>query len=216
MDSGPRRESVSESFVEVRDEPRHRRRFENTWARVYDVLVAPGDRTLYHRHTEDTLYVSILAARVSDQIFGAQETRTADVPAGICICRPHRAEPLIHRVGNAGAGDMRMIGAEVKASPPLVAEKPLQAPGHELLWETPRLRSYRLALAAGRALPELAYGFSGLTVALTGGCLRLRDAGGSRTLALAPGDALWHEGPLRFELANAGEADFAAIVAEWR
>jgi len=208
---------VPESFVEVRDEPRHRRRFENAFARVYDVLVPPGERTLFHRHTEDTLYVSILAARVSDQSFGSEELRSAEVPAGICVCRPHRSEPLIHRVANAGAGDMRMIGAELKASPPQVSQRPLEAPGHELAFETPRLRAYRLALPAGAALPEFEYGFSGLSVALTPGCLALRDAGGaSRTLALAAGDALWHAGPQRLALANAGETDFAAVVAEWR
>lgn len=208
---------MSEGYVEVRDEPRHRRRFENAWARVYDVLVPPGDRTLFHRHTEDTLYVSVVAARVSDQSYGSEETRTGEIPAGICVCRPHRAEPLIHRVGNTGAGDMRMIGAELKASPPLRAEKPFEAPGHALAWETPRLRVHQLALAAGSSLPEIEYGFSGISVALTPGCLQLRAAGGaSRTLALAAGDVLWHDGPLRFELANAGENGFAAIVAEWR
>ncbi len=106
--------SDRDAYVEVRDEPRHRRRFENAFVRVYDVLVPPGELTLYHRHVEDTLYVSILEATVRDQTFGAAERRTGSVPAGISVCRPHRSEPLIHQVENVGEGDMRMIGAEVK------------------------------------------------------------------------------------------------------
>ena len=49
---------MAESYVAVRDEPRHRRRFENEFVRVYDVLVPPGDTTLYHHHSEDTFSVS--------------------------------------------------------------------------------------------------------------------------------------------------------------
>ena len=57
-------------YVSVRDEPLHRHRFENTFARVYDVYIAPGEQTLYHEHTEDTLYVSVCAALTGDQVWG--------------------------------------------------------------------------------------------------------------------------------------------------
>ena len=114
-----------EGWVEVRDEPRHRRRFEDEHIRMYDVLVAPGDTTLFHRHTEDTLYISINDARVQDRTWGSEEARTGDAPAGLCLCRPHRARPLIHQVTNVGDGPMRMIGAEIKASPPLRRGSPL-------------------------------------------------------------------------------------------
>jgi hypothetical protein len=206
-----------ETWVEVRDEPRHHRRFENDYARVYDVRVAPSERTLFHRHTEDTFYVSIEAARIEDQTFGESESRTNDVPAGIAICRPHREEPLIHRVRNVGQTGMRMIGAEVSRSPEVTAEKALESPGHTLQWETPRMRAYLLELAPGECTGEVRYGFSGLSVALSEGNLSVHDAAGAtRTAASARGDVVWHECPLSFELTNAGEEPFRAYLAEWR
>ena len=206
-----------ETWVEVFDEPRHHRRFENDCARVYDVRVPPGERTLYHRHTEDTFYISILSAKIEDQTFGASETNTAQVPVGIAICRPHREEPLIHRVRNLGATPMRMIGAEVKRSPEVVAEQPLEAFGHTLQWETPRMRAYLLELAPGESTGEIRYDFGGLSVCLSEGNLAVHDAGGAtRTGASAEGHATWHDGPLRFELTNRGEAPFRAYVGEWR
>ncbi len=206
-----------ETWVEVRDEPRHHRRFENDFARVYDVRVAPGDRTLFHRHTEDTFYVSIAAARIEDQTFGESDTHTNEVPVGIAICRPHRDEPLIHRVCNVGETSMRMIGAEVSRSPEITSEKPLEDPRHLLQWETPRMRAYLLELAPGECTGELRYGFSGLTVALSEGNLRFHDASGAtRTAASAAGDVMWHEGPMDFELTNSGEETFRAYLAEWR
>jgi hypothetical protein len=204
-------------WVEVRDEPRHRHRFENACARVYDVLVPQGDTTLYHRHTEDTLYVAIEPATVRDQTFGEEELRQGSVPAGISLCRPHRSEPLIHRVTNVGDGDMRMIGAEVKGSPREVAKDPLDAPGHEPLWERERLRAYALSLAPEQGTGDIEYPFSGLTVALTLAVLLIRDRGGlERTLVCAPGDVVWHAGPAALAIRNVGPEPYRALVAEWR
>ena len=206
----------SNDFVEVRDEPRHRHRFANACARVYDVLVPPGDTTLFHRHVEDTLYVSIAAATVRDQTFGEEKARTSPVPAGISLCRPHRAEPLIHRVTNVGDGNMRMIGAEVHATPVQTSKQPLDAPGHELRWETARLRAYELCLATEESTGEIDYAFSGLTVALTEASLAVRDRGGlERTLVLAPDDVVWHEGPAALRITNGGREPYRAVVAEW-
>ncbi len=79
------------------------------------------------------------------------------------------------------------------------------------------MRAYLFELAPGECTGELRYGFSGLTVALSEGNLRLHDASGAtRIAASASGDVTWHEGPLEFELKNAGEEIFRAYVAEWR
>jgi hypothetical protein len=204
-------------YVEVRDEPRHRHRFENGFARVYDVLVHAADTTLYHRHVEDTLYVSIGEATVREQTWGEEQASTHPVPSGIAVCRPHRSEPLTHKVSNVGESDMRMIGAEVKLSPAEVAKDPLKAAGHELRWETERLRAYDLCLEPEGGTGEIDYAFSGLTVALTQACLTQRDRGGlERTLVLAPGDVIWHAGPATLSITNVGVRPYRAVVAEWR
>ena len=207
---------TEEVWVEVRDEPRHRQRFENDYARAYDVRIPPGDLTLYHRHTEDTLYVSIHAARVRNQTWGEAEIQTNEVPAGIAICAPHRAAPLTHQVGNVGEGLMRMIGVEAKRSPALVSENALEAPGHALQWENARLRTYLLELEPGASTGAISYAFSGISIALEDGDLALRSGGVESLVASAPGDLLWHDGPRRFELENVGGATFRAYVTEWR
>ena len=146
-------------YVAVRDEPRHRHRFENDYARVYDVQLPPGDTTLFHAHTEDTLYVSIAAAHVNDQTYGEDSSNAVNVPAGIAICRPHRTEPLIHRVTNVGDENMRMIGIEAKQSPPQVSAQPLDVISHTVSWENDRIRIYRFSLEPGAAVRNLTYEF---------------------------------------------------------
>ncbi len=206
-----------EHWVEVRDEPRHRRRFENEFVRVYDVLIPPGDTTLYHRHTEDTFYVAVNEATVRDRTWGEDEPRTGTAPAGSCLCRPHRARPLIHQVHNLGPGEMRLIGAEIKAAPAVTTAAPLSAAGHALTLERDRLRVYELALEPGQSTGDIVYGFSGLTVLLTVATWLVRHADGSeRTVILAPGDVLWQPGPLGLSITNIGEEPCRAALGEWR
>lgn len=201
----------------VRDEPRHRRRFENDVVRVYDVLIPPGDVTRYHEHTEDTFYVAVDEATVRDQTWGADEARTGTAAAGVAMCRPHRARPLIHQVTNVGAGDMRLIGAEIKASPSVTSAEPLHAPGHELTLEKERLRAYALTLEPGSSTGDVEYRFSSLTVFLTVATVLVRLGGGAETIAVhAPGDVVWRPGPAALSITNAGEEPLRAVVAEWR
>lgn len=205
-----------ETWVEVRDEPRHRHRFEDEFVRVYDVLIPPGDITLYHRHTRDTFYVAVNEATVSDRTLGAAEARTGTAPAGTSICRPHATKPLTHQVHNVGTGDMRLIGAEIKATPPVTSSAPLVAAGHTLVLERDPLRVYELALEPGESTGPVEYGFWSLTVFLTTATLRVRTAAGAeRTTISAPADVLWQP-PAAFEIFNVGEQPCRAHVGEWR
>ena len=72
----------NDEYVEVRDEPRHRHRFENDYIRLYDVLIPKGDETLYHRHGVDTFYVMIVNSSVKDRTYGAATSSTAEITAG--------------------------------------------------------------------------------------------------------------------------------------
>jgi hypothetical protein len=208
---------MAEEWVEVRDEPRHRRRFEDGLVRVYDVLIPPGDTTLYHRHTEDTFYVAVNEATVRNRRWGEEEARPGNVEAGVAMCLPHRSKPLIHQVHNAGTGEMRLIGAEIRRSPAATSEAPLSAPGHTVTLERDPLRVYELALGPGAGTGEVEYGFAGLTVFLTIATVHYRLADGSQwTQVHAPGDVVWRPQPTALSITNVGEEPFRAALGEWR
>ena len=206
---------TSETYVHVRDEPRHRLRFENDYARIYDVLIPPNDTTLFHEHTEDTLYISIGQAVVEDKTF-EQETRpTITVPPSIAMCRHHRVEPLIHRVSNVGQENMRMIGIEVKASPDKVTQTAIDVPFHTFAWDEPRLRAYRLHLKPGEANPNLEYPFSGAVVFLSSCVLtRQNQTGAGVTTTNESGTVIWMDSPDVYSIENVGTTDCDACVVE--
>jgi mannose-6-phosphate isomerase-like protein (cupin superfamily) len=204
-----------ETYVSVHDEPMHRFRFRNDFAWVYDVLIPPAAVTLYHSHDEDTFYVAVAGAHVCNQPLG-QEAQIGDVEKGTVMVMPHRTKPLIHQVTNKGSEDMRLIGAEILASPPVTAERPLSADGVALIAEKARVRSYDLRLAPGDTTGDMDCQFSGLLVVLSGGALEIAGDAGCRTFSLSPGDVVWHDGPLRQRLTNVGKTPFEAVLGEWR
>lgn len=208
---------MAEQYVAVRDEPRHRRRFENDFVRVYDVLIPPGDTTLYHEHTEDTFYVAVNEATVRDRTWGGDGERTGTAPAGSVLCRPHRSRPLIHQVHNLGPAEMRLIGAEIKRSPPVTSPEPLGDAAHVLTLERDRLRVYELSLDPGAGAGPLRYRFSSLTVWLTVATVSVRHGDGAEHTAVhAPGDVVWLPGPAELTIVNVGEEPCRAAVGEWR
>jgi len=46
----------AQSPVPIEKEPRHRLKFENQFVRVFDVLIPPGDDSLFHIHIYDGVY----------------------------------------------------------------------------------------------------------------------------------------------------------------
>jgi len=213
------KDDTGAGWVHVREEPNHFHRYENNYVRVYDVRFEPGEKSLYHKHDEDTLYVAVYPTRVREQTWGQHKHTELDLPAGLSACRTHRSEPLIHVVENRGDGLMRMIGAEVKATPPVVSAEALEAPGHNLHPEqpgTPRLRLYLIELQPGESTGRMQYAFSGLTVFISAANLLIRDgAGPSRTVAGVAGDNIWHDGPLDLEILNTGPGVYKAVLGEW-
>lgn len=209
----------AEGFVEVHDEPGHYHRFENAHVRVYDVRFPPGASSLYHRHSVNTMYVAIHDCRVYDQAFAQQDGVMHALSAGMCGCRPHGREPLIHRVRNDGTGPMQMIGAEHRKSPPVLADRPLAAPFHSALddpFHGESIRFYRIDLPPGESTGLVDYNFSGLLVSLSDATLAVGDGRGTQVTGFAPGAFVWHDGPIRRQLSNVGKTRFRAVLGEWR
>ncbi|MEN3976381.1 hypothetical protein [Emcibacter sp. SYSU 3D8] len=201
-------------YVSVHDEPMHRFRFRNEYAFVYDVRIPASAVTLYHSHDEDSLYVAINGVHCCTQDLGCDPV-TSQIDKGTIMVAPFRSTPLIHQVTNIGDDEMRMIGAEILASPPVTAAAPLTAPGVTLLAEKPRIRTYKIELAPGETTGDMACDFSGILIVMAGGCIEIAD-GRTRRMSLAPGDAIWHDGPLTQRFTNPGSVPFEAVLGEWR
>ena len=88
--------STAQSPVPVAGEPRHHLKFENSYVRVFDVMVPPGDATLFHIHSNDYVFVTIGDALLKAEVLGSE-------PADLILKNGEvrfSKGPITHRVTN--------------------------------------------------------------------------------------------------------------------
>jgi quercetin dioxygenase-like cupin family protein len=98
--------------VPVEQEPHHHVIFENQYVRVLDVIVKPGETTLFHKHSLDNVAVHLSDATIKHQSPG-QDWIEAPVKEGAVGFAAGTKQPYTHRITNAGATLFHVLDIEV-------------------------------------------------------------------------------------------------------
>jgi quercetin dioxygenase-like cupin family protein len=206
--------STAQSPVPVANEPRHHLKFENDYVRVFDVLVPPGDATLFHLHSNDYAFVSIGDATLKAQASGSQP--------GDLILKDGEARftkgPITHRVTNVAGAPFRNITIEILKSPgPVGAATQDTSPGHSIVLENDRVRIERLILEPGQSTNVHTHNLSALSVFLTKAKVRIESPGAKpETIEYKPGDFRWRAAPVTHSIKNIGSTRFEAVGVDWK
>ncbi|MGR9091796.1 MAG: hypothetical protein ACU85U_14580 [Gammaproteobacteria bacterium] len=195
---------------EVYEEPRHRFRLRNAWTNVYEIELPRNEQTLFHRHTEDTVYFVVADAEVRES-FPDKPAILTTATAGGTMCRAHKHEPLVHQVRNVGAGLMHLLGAEAIAQPPASATVLPDLAGHTLKTESGRFRVFDVAV--GEQAVTIGYDVYGLLVTFVECTLGSVSTGtaGAVSVGLSPGGFVWLEPSVDVTLPVA----FRGIFTQW-
>ena len=208
--------TLAQESVPVAREPRHHFKFENQYVRVFDVVVPPGDATLFHTHANDYLFVSIGDANLKAEALG-------NAP-GDLILKDGEVRftkgPITHRVSNQAQNDFRNITIEVLKNPPPLKPSAIPdklIPGHSLVLENDRVRVERLVLNPGESTGMHSHDLPGLVVAVTAGELEVGAPGqAGQKFKFAPGDFRWREDRVTHKLTNVGKTRFEAVDIDWK
>ncbi len=206
--------SPVQSPVPVASEPRHHLKFENEYVRVFDVVVPPGDRTLFHTHSNDYAFVGIGPATLKAEVMGAAPTDL--------ILKDGEARftkgPITHRVTNIAGTPFRNITIEVLKSPgPAGAAAPDNSPGHSVVLDNDRIRIERLILEPGQSTNTHTHNLSALSVFLTRAKVRIESPGAKpQTIEYIPGDFRWRAAPVTHSIKNIGSTRFEAVGVDWK
>ncbi len=95
--------------VELDHEAHHHLVLSNDFVRVYNVIVAPGDSTLYHHHPDDYAFVTFGGAKLKSQKLGDAK---ADLILGDGEVRFTKA-PITHRVLNPSTSTFHNLSIDV-------------------------------------------------------------------------------------------------------
>lgn len=212
--TGPGVQGVTEQAVWVRNEPKHHLLFENENVRVYDVIVPPGEATLFHVHAVDYVYITLGDAALKSEVQGQQPT---DLPARRGEVR-FTAGPITHRVQNVGTTPFHNITVELlrppSATPATLPAPPWNGPENIVL-ENDRVRITRLVLDAGRTTATYTLPARMLVVPVTSGNLRVEAVGAApRTFDLKVGTADWQPESVTAAISNPGTSGLEIVHVE--
>ena len=158
-------------FVPVYEEPRHRQVFKSGTTRILELIVLPGDTSLFHTHEDPIAYINLSTSALRTQEMGkewsqgggrgggaraggapAQTAPAAPVPAvRVTSTTSYAQTPATHRIANTGTGIVHAL-VVVNQTKGTDAITPKDA-GFE---GTPELtnnwfRAYRFALPPGQS-----------------------------------------------------------------
>ena len=88
--------------VPVEQEPHHHVVFENQYIRVLEVIVKPGETTLFHKHSLDNVAVILTGTNLRNQLPGADWTERIANDGSVGLAAG-TAKPYVHRISNAGS-----------------------------------------------------------------------------------------------------------------
>lgn len=133
--------------VPVSKEPRHHPVFENKKVRILNVLLPPGDTSLYHLHSTPSVFISLSTTKTAAQLKGSQPSPFGQSTQGNIwfenLAPPHTR---IHRVWNEDKFVFHVVDVELFTDEAPFSDKALSLSHCLLITDTPWVRVYRINL----------------------------------------------------------------------
>jgi mannose-6-phosphate isomerase-like protein (cupin superfamily) len=208
-------QATAQSPVPIEKEPRHHLEFANRYVRVFHVLIAPRDTTLFHTHINDGVGIKLTDAQIRDEELGGKAAESTVRRGDVNFTRyPNH---LSHRVINVGSTPFGNMFVEVL--PPISmtskARSPSNVAGQTLELDNDRVRVFRLVLAPGQSIEVRQPEFRGVRVVISGGKVAIKGQSKKiRTVSLKPGDYEWFGTGMRHTLHNLGSSSFEVVDIE--
>jgi hypothetical protein len=145
--------------LQVRNEPRHHNVFENKFARILDVYLAPGDTTLYHLHNTPSVFIIFSNTNVGSQLIGKESQKGANITGEVSY--DNLIAPRNHRVWNEDTSWFHVMDIELTSTKQKKNIAALQNPALKLLFNEQPINGYSIELkpASNLQLPASANGY---------------------------------------------------------
>ena len=207
---------AQQAAVPVEQEPRHRVVFQNQSVRIYDCLIPPGDITLFHTHSFDSVTVVVSGGKARNEFVGKPPMEFS-IPTGVSNFSKGTNAPYTHRIENVGTTPLRFVVPELlsSSSSPGVPASLGKVPGTQLVWENDRVAAYRVSIDPDQSTGTRSRTLPWLRVSVSQGTISVQRPGKSpEILDVKPGDYRWYEGPTTDSIENVGSTKYETIEIE--
>jgi quercetin dioxygenase-like cupin family protein len=209
--------SAAQAPLPVEKESHHRVVKENTYVRVLDIILAPGEATTDHRHSRDALQVMIAPSKMRVEVAGKPPADIPEGRPGDIGFVPFSKTPLTHRIKNTGTYPLHMIEVEFLAASPAPPQTPFQqeGEGYKQALDNERVRVFRRVLSAGATAGMHTHHRPTLGISVTGGSLVYETVGQpTRSAEVESATVSWPQVPFTHSFKNVGKTTAIMIDIE--
>lgn len=162
-----------EPVVSIDQEPSHRIVFHNDVLRIFDVVIEPGARSLFHLHDKDSVLACLDGADVPSEEPGKAIIQRPPIQSGQVYYRAYSQTPFVHRIHNISTNRFRILDIELLSEPATHAAPAIQlAPmpnGISVALENDRVRVSRFSLAPEQKVGAISFPGPHLFLFMSGG-----------------------------------------------
>lgn len=207
---------ASERVVPIDAEPNHHAVLQSPSFRVFDAIFPPQKTSLYHRHDKDSVLVCLDGGDVTSEEPGVKLVPRPPIPSGLIYYRPYATGPLVHRVGNQGATEFRILDIELMKPPGAAIALASPSAGWRPVIDNSRLRVSTFVLAPGQSSGEIRFNGPRLLAFVRAGQLRVASGTEAALLDVARGHLDVREMAATQTFTNVGDSAVELVVVEPR
>ena len=196
--------------VPVREEPRHKVALENSYIRLLDVRIQPGDTSLFHVHQIPSYFIPLSTTAVGSEVKG-QTPRQSRFPIDSTWYNGFENGPLVHRVWNNDTSILHVMDLELLATKNSTLSSNTTLP-FKIDFENEKLRVYKFQLPVGKSIALPLIKTPMLLVSVDGSDLELKDVDKKNLISLKPGSFRWLDGEQHVEIGSDGNGSTRAIL----
>lgn len=199
--------------VLVHEEPRHHVVFENDKIRILNVLIPPGDTTLYHIHHTPSLFLYFSTTTTFSQLQNAPATTGRGIRGKFIFENLSSPNVRVHRVWNVDTIRLHVMDIELLSKVTGFEQDPLVLRHLQLSIDTPWVRVYRLTLEPGNEFSLSNSRYPSMLVSMDTAAVQIQQGSKSNLETRQAGSFLAIKTGQSFALKNAGTntANFALI-----
>lgn len=194
--------------VQVSEEPRHHKVFDNGWVRILDVHIPAGDTSLWHKHSTPSVFLILSSTKTGSE--ARIEPHRPPFTDGRIWFEGFYDTVRIHRVWNEDDHEFHVIDMELPHKPNKAIAPPFTDTAFKVLFDEKPVRGYRMSLAAGRALHLPGRGDNVVVVCVDDGAM-VKVKG---TELHKKGDYVFIPAGSKLDFANEGQAETKLAVFE--
>lgn len=192
--------------VPVSKEPRHHPIFENNKVRILNVLLPPGDTSLYHLHSTPSVFISLSTTKTAAQLKGGQP-----MPFGLStqgniwfenLSPPHTR---IHRVWNEDVSAFHVVDVELFTDSSSFSNRPVTFSHSKLIIDTSWVRVYKIELGKNDIVKFSKSKNSFVLITINNACAEIRQNSKLINEQAHEGDFVWINAGDKISITNKKE-----------